>query len=340
VRHRLGRFEPKPGSSVYDSFHLHPKLAPLVTRALEDMLHVPLSPHAAHEVKPATPPVPGGGPGSLYTASRFKEMSLKPGPDLLTVIRPGHDDRVWVTEVKDELEELSRRYEIRLLACEYEPGPEGFIAIAGTSPSISAEVREHDPVMAGFVALRDGERPVRVMSRIFRVVCNNGSLLSAHEEEIDAKGYTVEERVQRCFDRDRFLRAVETLRLAASKELGQPGEMLDEMWHMMRQGPEVVGVITSAYQEMMEAARDAESKMRSETMQDLLMIHRAQIEAIFQEAGDPTVYGLMNAVTATARDLPSFRDRIDLEELGGSLARLDPGPRTRTPDPEHATALA
>ena len=306
MRHRLGRFEPKPGSSVYDSFHLHPKLAPLVTRALEEMLRVPLAPHAPHQLVAALPPE---APGLLHP----RAMKLPPGPDLLSVIRPGHDDRVWVTEVKDELEELSRRFEIRLLACEYEPGPEGFIAIAGTSPSISAEVREHDPVMAGFVALRDRERPVQVMSRIFRVVCENGSIVSTHEQEIEATGFTVEERVQRCFERDRFVRAVELLRRAAGQELPEPTEMLDEMWHMVRQGPEVAAQIAEAYQE-------------------LVIGH-------WHEANDPTVYGLLNAVTATARDLPDFRARLDLEGLGGSLARLVPGPGSRNPDSEHATAL-
>jgi hypothetical protein len=335
VRHRLGRFEPKPGSSVYDSFHLHPKLAPLVTRALEEMLRVPLSPNTPRSLPPETTKPPGGGrPGSPSRSSAFKDLSVRPGPDLLSVIRPGHPDRVWVTQVKDELEELSRRYEIRLLACEYEPGPDGFIAIAGTSPSISADVREHDPVMAGFVALRDRDQPLKVVSRIFRVVCQNGSILSAHEDEVDG-GYTVEERVQRCFDRDRFVRAVKMLREAAAREIQHPQEMMDEMWHMYRQGPEAGQVIHDAYAEMMGA-----SGVTPESIQAMKEAYQLLVHEHWNADGDHTVYGLMNAVTATARDQDDFRRRLDLEELGGSLARLDPGPRTRTPDPEHATVLA
>ena len=47
----------------------------------------------------------------------------------------------------------------------------------------------------------------------------------------------------------------------------------------------------------------------------------------FSAEGDQTRFGLMNAVTAIARDEPDLETRWRLEELGGVLAFVLPNPR-------------
>jgi hypothetical protein len=317
VRHRLGRFEPKPGSSVYDSLDLHPRRAPLLSRALQEMLRVEVS---AHRPQPA-------GAGLLDRAEGlrpFQGLSLPPGPDLLTVLRPGHPDRVWVVELKDALEELTRRLEIRLLACEYEPEPDGYLAITGISPSVSAEVREHDPVRAGFVALRDRDRPLVLAERIFRVVHTTGAILPPREEAAERERLSVEERVDRCFDRDRFLSAVAALRAAAGRELHAIEPALDGMSSFDERGhdPAPGAESSGAYGERVSGTR------------------RDRVEAALREGCDPTVYGLVNAVASVARDLPDVRERLELEALAGTLARWSPATDPRPAEEARAPAMA
>lgn len=65
--------------------------------------------------------------------------------------------------------------------------------------------------------------------------------------------------------------------------------------------------------------------------------NRRVIEVIlssFRRAGDHSVFGLMNAVTATARDSADPEQRRRLEELGGGLPALITRPRR--PGPNHA----
>lgn len=306
MRHRLGRFEPKPGSSVYDSMHLHTKLSPLLTRALLNRLESPSR---------GGPDAPqGGGLTAVATAGvpwrppvpedrrRFPGLAVKPGPDLMTKLPYGHPDRVWVMSVKNQLEELARGLEFRLLDCEYEPGPDGFLAIAGTSPSIAASVRDADPVVAGFVAVRDREHPVRVIPRVFRVVSSTGALVWVRESEHEFQGLLVEEQVMQCFDVDRFRAVAEQLREAADLELPDASFLPDE-----------------AADERADDDGD-ESPLRD------------QVEARWWDQGDRTAYGLANAVSGVARDLADFRTRLRLEELAGTLARLTLGPRSHRPD--------
>jgi hypothetical protein len=327
VRHRLGRFEPKPGSSVYDSFDLHPRLAPLLSRALQEMLRVEVSPERPQRagVTPATRrPGAGAGPGLLDPANGlrpFQGLSLPPGPDLLKVLKPGHPDRVWVVGLKDQLEELTRRLEIRLLDCEYEPGPDGFLAITGISPSIAAEVREHDPVLAGFVALRDRDRPLEIAERVFRVVSTTGAILVPHEAEVAR--LSVEERVERCIDRDRFMSVAARLRAAAGQELAAHATLPAGMAEVEDRGPGETS---------WERGGDDPRELVPEPYRD-------RVEAALREAGDPSLHGLLNAVTSVARDLPDFRERLELEKVGGALARRTPAPGPLRPEAARAPAL-
>jgi hypothetical protein len=197
-----------------------------------------------------------------------------------------------VEAVHRRLGDLASRIEIRLLACEREPGPSGFTAIAVASPSVADDVRPLDTVWAGFAALRDGQQPLRVEGRVFRLVCENGSLASVVEDETEPAEASVEDRIERCFDRQRFAAVVATLRQAAQQRVPDPRPMLDEQGYMP---------------------------------------HRGLIEERWSKAKDPTLYGLMNAMTSVARDLPDVRERLDLEGTAGILAGLKPPPRSRRP---------
>ncbi len=302
MRYRLGRFTPQPGSGFYDPLHRDPQWFPALTRALEEMLQLPLSrkapPGATMGARTAGGTSEPSGPASrglMSALSRLRGRKPEPGPDLLTELALSDPDRGWVEAVHRRLADLSRRSEIRLLACDHEPGPSGFLAIAATSPALSAEVRTRDTVWGGFAALRDAGGPVRIWARVFRLVCQNGSLVSVREDFIEAAD--VEAQIERCFDRARFMSAVTALRAAATRHLPDPRPMLDEGGYMLHRGP---------------------------------------IEARWREESDPTVYGLMNAMTSVARDLPDIRERLKLEEEAGSLARLRPRPRSRRPDPVSA----
>jgi len=61
---------------------------------------------------------------------------------------------------------------------------------------------------------------------------------------------------------------------------------------------------------------------RALASRELLALSVDEIERRFRDDGDDSFYGFTNAVTATARDLPDWRDRLDLEELAGYMARL------------------
>jgi hypothetical protein len=278
--------------------HLHTKLSPLLTRALVSQLETPsrAEPDVGQGLQ-LTAVTAAGMPWRPPRADdrrRFPGLAVAPGPDLLAKLPYGHPDRVWVVSVKNQLEELTRDLEFRLLECEYEPGPGGFLAIAGASPSVADRVRDADPVVAGFVALRDGDQPVRVIPRVFRVVSSAGALVWVRDDEREFSGLLVEEQVLQCFDHDRFHGIVEHLREAAEQELPEASFLPDEV----EAGP-----------------------------------LREQVEARWWDHGDRTAYGLLNAVSEVARDLANVRERLALEGLAGVLARLTLGPRSHRPDP-------
>ncbi len=67
--------------------------------------------------------------------------------------------------------------------------------------------------------------------------------------------------------------------------------------------------------------------------------HLDEIVRRFTAASDHSVYGLMNAVTSTARDEPDPEQRWRLEELGGAIPALL-RPRQRDPQRTHAPQLS
>jgi hypothetical protein len=219
-------------------------------------------------------------------------------PDLLRRMTLWNPDAGWVRAVHQGLVELNGSVRIRLLACEYEPGDDGFLCIAATSPGVASEVVPGDRVQAGVAVLRDGDRPLRISQRIFRTVCHNGSITSLSEGEVSNAGSDVRAAVVRCFDRAEFQRELEVLREAARTEIQDPLLWQDEMEYL-RDDP---------------AGREALGRLYARRV-----------------AGAPTLWDLVNEVTSAAREVEDWSRRLDLEEEAGRLARLRPPRPGRTP---------
>lgn len=181
------------------------------------------------------------------------------------------------------------------------------------------DVRPGDQMRAG-VALRASGPQVLVHPYTFRQVCSNGAIL-AH--------------------------AVQTRRVERVEESDLPwigAERLEEVRQAVRAcaAPEA---FFAASQQMRTAAEvEAEQLIMSVTFEVThYPRHMAsglvrQILRRFSDDQDRSAFGLMNAITATARDTRDPDLRWRLEELGGGvLARL-PGPPV--PDEELAELIA
>jgi hypothetical protein len=178
------------------------------------------------------------------------------------------------------------------------------------------EVRPKDKVQGG-VALRSIPGEIQVHPYVFRRVCRNGAIM-AH--------------------------ALETLRLEAGQFPDSP-DCVVEVTAELRQALRACcteEAFTASTEEMRSAATiDADlmiqllpalARMPQDTVAHVLPL----IMRRFERRRDRSVFGLMNAVTAVARETRDPETRWRLEELGGGIgARLRPTPR-----PGNASARA
>jgi hypothetical protein len=162
------------------------------------------------------------------------------------------------------------------------------------------ELRPRDNAQGG-VALRASETEVWVHPYVFRVVCRNGAIwahalesrhlrmedFSTPEDEIEA----IRETVQACCAEEVFARRV--LEMRALRSVDGTDAMLNMMAMLSSHLP---------------------PRARNQAMQSIL--------GQFASEGDRSAFGLMNAVTATARDTADPEVRWRLEELGGGIAAL------------------
>lgn len=279
MRYRLGSFSPRPGSSDFANLHTDPHFGAPITRALEGMLRV-----------------------------RLSREGEDPRPDLLEALGQAHPDRSWVESVRDRMESLKRRgLGVRLLACEHEEGPDGFLTIAASAPDLKLEVLPGDWMQVGFAVMRDGSGPVRAWPRLLREVCANGSLVCVGELERHEGAEGTGEAIERFLDPARYEAAVEAFRAARATAVPDPREYLDEM-----------GWIGS--EDLIALRRQQRAEFEAYTAE--LEARLPEIEVRFEEEGDGSLYGLVNALTATARDVDDWPERLALEELAGSLAVL------------------
>lgn len=162
-------------------------------------------------------------------------------------------------------------------------------------PGLRDEVRPKDKVQAG-VALRATGDEVRVRPYTFRLVCSNGAI-RAHAVETrrihdlgllpaDEAARAVREAVRACGTPQAFAAGVREMRSAMERE----ADVLLEMISMLR---------------------DLPGQDESRILIDLL--------EQFTNEREPTRFGLMNAITAVARETYDPELRWRLEEMGGGV---------------------
>jgi hypothetical protein len=161
------------------------------------------------------------------------------------------------------------------------------------------------------VALRTRDDEILVHPYLFRQVCRNGSILA---------------------------RAVETRRIERFEFASRPGQeesALVEVREAVREcsGEHVLAEATDRLREMVDREADlALSYLPAITRMppDQAPHWFDAIQRRFARGADRTMYGLMNVITALARDVADPDARWRLEEMGGGmLAVLSPAP---TPD--------
>jgi hypothetical protein len=162
------------------------------------------------------------------------------------------------------------------------------------------DVRRGDRVRAG-VALRAVDEQILVSPYTFRLVCSNGAIMA----------HAIQTR-----QIDRFLGEGD------SWESDQVEEQLREAVRACAQ-PEAFETATGEMRTAMDAAAD----MMITLMPHLAKMPTEHVGRILQDIlhhygadRDRSTYGLMNAVTATARDTKDPEVRWRLEVIGGAVA--------------------
>lgn len=212
-------------------------------------------------------------------------------PCLLAALPEGSPAHAWLTEVAQALRSAERDgARVQLLACEADAGPSPPYLVAATALGRRSEVRRGDSVCAGFALRADPQGGLSVMPRVYRVECTNGSIrFAGHLQAVDVRPGEVRQAVE-----DALSQRVLDAELAALQQAAE------------RRVPDALRLLALA-------------RVRLE--------HRRALEE-FRLAGDPSAWGLVNAVTATARGERDWRRRLDAEQdAGGILARLPTLPR-------------
>jgi hypothetical protein len=167
------------------------------------------------------------------------------------------------------------------------------------------EVRARDGMQGG-VALRCNEEEIRVHPYLFRQVCRNGAIVvqAIQTRKIEWEDFPapdvaevmveLREAIRDCCSPDAFSSGVEAMRTASERE----ADLALQLLPLLRRLPQV------------QAAQVVTQVMRCFTLDK-----------------DRSAFGLVNAVTAVARDTLDPETRWDLEELGGGIpALLSPSP--------------
>jgi len=168
----------------------------------------------------------------------------------------------------------------------------------------SCEVRRGDALQGG-VALLAADHEVRVHPYVFRQVCSNGAIM-AHA--IQTQRIEVPEWPA---DLERFMEHVgETVRACAAAEVFA-GDVAEIRSAIDREADFALTVLP-----LLDRLPEA---VRIQMM--------GMIAGRFFTGEDRSRYGLMNAVTAVARDTTEPDVKWRLEEIGGRVAGMQPVPR-------------
>jgi hypothetical protein len=211
--------------------------------------------------------------------------------------------------------------QLRLTVCTLDKGERGDerLLLSIYSPKLQADVRVDDTVAAGVLVALQGEPDgvlcrLEVTPRMYRKICQNGLIVfqgdaPAHELDLqrllrseapEPLAHALEHTIRACFDVKVFESAVNSCRRSANEAIADRSH-----------------------------AESLVSSLSPGVRRDVLYRFSAE--------GDLTRWGLLNAVTAEARTAPSGL-LLDLERLGGKLARQSVATSTYVPEWPEATS--
>jgi len=189
-----------------------------------------------------------------------------------------------------------------------------------TTPRVSTDVRQGDTVQAGLVISNSevGLGAFKVQPMILRLVCMNGMISNVYgmSKYHVGKRITVEDEVQQLFS-DETIEADDQAFYLKCRDIVK-GALSDETFMMI-------------VQQLMEATdtpiklKPVETVERLSKRFTLTKNEGDSVLANLLRENDLTMYGLSNAVTATAKEDELTYDRAtELEELGGNIITLNP----------------
>jgi len=159
----------------------------------------------------------------------------------------------------------------------------------------TTEVRPEDPVQGG-IALKATGQEIRVHPYIFRLVCSNGAIMA---QAIQTRHIAIQDMPQ-----EEIIPALRTALQNCSA-----GETFVSASAEIRSAAEIQADFALNMMPLLSLLSSSSAGAR--------MISRI-MDQFFQEE-DPSGFGLMNAVTAVARDTPDPELRWQLEEYGGGI---------------------
>jgi hypothetical protein len=179
--------------------------------------------------------------------------------------------------------------------------------VRGLLPDVQ-DVQEGDKLQGG-VALRATDQAIWLHPYVYRLVCKNGAIMAQATQSRQITGMEfatgdlaleqVRQAVGECCEPSVFSNALGQIRTTADMEADGAIAMMSML-----------------------------SRLPQSVREDFLPM----ILKRFFEGGDRSQFGVMNAVTAVARDTADPQIRWNLEELGGGIAILagKRGPRPRS----------
>lgn len=184
-------------------------------------------------------------------------------------------------------------------------------------PKLAAQIRKGDIVQSGVIISNSevGAGSIRVEPLVYRLVCENGLITSSI-----LKTYHIE-KFKGGYDSILELLSDSTKRMTDQA-----------FWNQFKD------VVSSTMSEkffkvnvdrMQNAARSSEMKDPETTITELVERHSVSDEAgelILKnliKGKDLTMYGAVNAFTATANDVERYDETVDLERIGGKILELN-----------------
>lgn len=220
-------------------------------------------------------------------------------PDLLQSSEAHRDG--WLWELHEAILELNpSRHLPRLVHCERRENMRargddgGHVALAFVHRTPARTVRVGDEILGGFAVLRAGDGELSIWPRVHRVICSNGAaLFTGRATEALATTGGLNQALGFCLSPERLAEGCQLLQEAARTSAPDPVALLEA----------AVG-------------RDLAERVWSR-----------------REEHDASVFGVLNALTAHARERPEFVQRLELERRVEDVLEhaglLDPRRATR-----------